>query len=128
MTNTSIYNAFERMWQHISSALNMKADKKFTITTPNETSAIIEDNFGEGPYILEFTENTEEYAVARNVQFDPAASGLSATNLQAAIDEIMRPSGSDYNTFKLRNIAIMDTVPTEMNDGDIVLVYTKSGE
>ena len=45
--------------------------------------------------------------------------------IQAAIDEIMKPSGTDYSTYKLRNIAILDTVPTEMNDGDIALVYIK---
>lgn len=105
-----------------------KADKKFTITTPNEASVIMEEIFGEGPYTFEFTESSQDYAVAADVQFNPSNSDLEATNVQAAIDEIIHPSGTDYSRFKLRNIAIMDTVPTEINDGDIVLVYVKSGE
>lgn len=122
------YNTLKHYNNKIKNLIEDKADKKFTITTPNEASVIMEEIFGEGPYTFEFTESSQDYAVAADVQFNPSNSGLEATNVQAAIDEIIHPSGTDYSRFKLRNIAIMDTVPTEMNDGDIVLVYVKSGE
>lgn len=122
------YNTLKHYNNKIKNLIEDKADKKFTITTPNEASVIMEEIFGKGPYTFEFTESSQDYAVAADVQFNPSNSGLEATNVQAAIDEIIHPSGTDYSRFKLRNIAIMDTVPTEMNDGDIVLVYVKSGE
>ena len=102
-----------------------KADKNDVLTVPNGATSTFGDIFGEGPYSFEFTESTEDNVKAGQIEYDPSSSGLTATNVQAAIDEIMRPSGTDYSTYKLRNIAILDTVPTEMNDGDIALVYVK---
>ena len=102
-----------------------KADKNNVLTVPSGATSTFENNFGEGPYTFEFTESSEDNAKARQIEYDPSSSRLTATNVQAAIDEIMRPSGTDYSTYKLRNIAILDTVPTEMNNGDIALVYIK---
>ena len=102
-----------------------KADKNNVLTINNGATATFEEVFGVGPYTFEFTETPEGEMLARLVSYDPSASGLTATNVQAAIDEIMNPSGTDYTTYKLRNIAILDTVPTEMNEGDIALVYVK---
>lgn len=102
-----------------------KADKNNVLTINNGATATFEEVFGAGPYTFEFTETPEGEILARLVSYDPSASGLTATNVQAAIDEIMNPSGTDYSTYKLRKIAILDTVPTEMNDGDIALVYIK---
>lgn len=105
-----------------------KADKNNVLTINNGAISTFEEIFGEGPYTFEFTQSPEDNAKARQIEYDPSSSGLTATNIQAAIDEIVSPSGTDYTTYKLRNIAIMDTVPTEMNDGDIVLVYVKNEE
>lgn len=102
-----------------------KADKNNVLTINNGATSTFEEIFGEGPYTFEFTQSPEDNAKARQIEYDPSASGLTATNIQAAIDEIVSPSGTDYSTYKLRNIAILDTVPTEMNDGDIALVYVK---
>lgn len=102
-----------------------KADKNNVLTVSNGATSTFGDIFGEGPYTFEFTESTEDNVKAGQIEYDPSSSGLTATNIQAAIDEIMKPSGTDYSTYKLRNIAILDTVPTEMNDGDIALVYIK---
>lgn len=102
-----------------------KADKNNVLTINNGATATFEEVFGVGPYTFEFTETPEGEMLARLVSYDPSAAGLTATNVQAAIDEIMNPSGTDYSTYKLRKVAILDTVPTEMNDGDIALVYIK---
>jgi hypothetical protein len=40
MANTSIFAAFERMWQHVTSALNTKAEKTEIPTTANELNAV----------------------------------------------------------------------------------------
>ena len=102
-----------------------KADKNNVLAVSNGAISTFGDVFGEGPYTFEFTESTEDNVKAGQIEYDPSASGLIATNVQAAIDEIMRPSGTDYSTYKLRNVAILDTIPTEMNNGDIALVYVK---
>ena len=102
-----------------------KANKDDVLAVSNGATSTFGDVFGEGPYTFEFTESTEDNVKARQIEYDPSASDLTATNIQAAIDEIMNPSGTDYSTYKLRKIAILDTVPTEMNDGDIALVYVK---
>lgn len=102
-----------------------KADKNNVLAVPNGATSTFEDVFGEGPYTFEFTESTEDNVKAGQIEYDPSASDLTATNVQAAIDEIMNPSSTDYSTYKLRKIAILDTVPTEMNNGDIALVYIK---
>lgn len=102
-----------------------KADKNNVLMINNGATATFEEVFGTGPYTFEFTETPEGEMLARLVSYDPSASSLTATNVQAAIDEIMNPSGTDYSTYKLRKIAILDTVPTEMNDGDIALVCIK---
>lgn len=102
-----------------------KADKNNVLTISNGATSTFDEVFGEGPYTFEFTESPEDNAKARQIEYDPTASRLTATNVQAAIDEIVNPSGTDYTTYKLRNIAILDTVPTEMNEGDIALVYVK---
>lgn len=102
-----------------------KADKEYVLTVSNGATSTFGDIFGEGPYTFEFTESSEDNVKARQIEYDPSSSGLTAINVQAAIDEITNPSGTDYSTYKLRNIAILDTVPTEMNNGDIALVYVK---
>ena len=109
--------------ERLISQLETKADKNNTILINNGATTTLEEIFGEGPYTIEFTQSPEDNATAGQIAYDNSASGLNATNVQSAIDAITNPSGTDYSTYKLRNIAIVDTVPTEMNEGDIALVY-----
>lgn len=63
----------------------------------------LEDIFGEPPYVIEFTDELEE------------------------LSNITVAAGSDYGTYRLRNVAIVTEVPTVMNDGDIALVISQEG-
>ena len=67
---------------------------------------------------------------ANQILFDDNIANLNVTTVQGAINKMKgapqsAPSGKDYNTYRIRNIAIVDEIPTEMNDGDIALVYVK---
>lgn len=63
----------------------------------------LEDIFGEPPYTIEFTNEIEE------------------------LSNITVAAGTDYGTYRLRNVAIVTEVPTVMNDGDIALVISREG-
>ena len=63
----------------------------------------LKDIFGEPPYTIEVTDELEE------------------------LSNITVAAGSDYGTYRLRNVAILTEVPTQMNDGDIALVMKSGG-
>ena len=67
------------------------------------TTSTLADIFGEPPYTIEFTEETEE------------------------LYNVTVASGNDFDTYRIRNIAVVTEVPTTMNDGDIALVIRKEG-
>lgn len=77
--------------------------KKDIVSVDGGASFTLEDIFGEPPYTIEFTEETEE------------------------LSNITVAAGSDYGTYRLRNVAIVTEVPTQMNDGDIALVINLGG-
>ena len=72
--------------------------KKDAVSIAGGGTFTLEDIFGEPPYIIEVTEEEEE------------------------LSNITVAAGSDYETYRLRNVAILTEVPTVMNDGDIALV------
>ena len=61
------------------------------------------DIFGEPPYTIEVTEEIDE------------------------LSNITVAAGRDYDTYRLRNVAIVTEIPTQMNDGDIALVIKSGG-
>ena len=106
-----------------------KPNKNEVILTSNGASAIFDTvAFGDDEYIIEFTAANENIT-ASDIPYDNSASGLTSTSIQTAFDEILTgaffpaASGTDYSTYRVRNIAILNEVPTKMNDGDIALVY-----
>ena len=77
--------------------------KKDIVSVDGGGSLSLADIFGEPPYTIEFTEETEE------------------------LSNITVAAGSDYGTYRLRNAAIVTEVPTIMNDGDIAFVIKLEG-
>ena len=77
--------------------------KKDIVTINGGGIMSLSDIFGEPPYTIEFTEETDE------------------------LSNITVAAGSDYGTYRLRNVAIVTEVPTVMNDGDIALVIRQGG-
>ena len=75
--------------------------KKDVVSVNGGGNLSIEDIFGEPPYTIEFTDEIEE------------------------LSNITVASGNDYDTYRLRNVAIVTEIPTIMNDGDIALVIHK---
>lgn len=51
------------------------------------------ETLGPGPYIIEFTEEDETSITASNVTYTNTTSGLTATNVQTAIDELAETLG-----------------------------------
>ena len=80
-----------------------KADKKDVIAVEGGGALTLQDIFGEPPYTIEVTDELEE------------------------LSNITVATGADYETYRLRNVAILTEVPTIMNDGDIALVIRKEG-
>lgn len=76
---------------------------KDTVTVDGGGYISLEDIFGEPPYTIEITDELEE------------------------LQNVTVASGSDYSTYRLRNVAIVTEIPTQMNDGDIALVINKGG-
>ena len=77
--------------------------KKDVIAVEGGGALALEDIFGEPPYTIEVTDELEE------------------------LSNITVAAGADYETYRLRNVAILTEVPTIMNDGDIALVIHKEG-
>ena len=72
--------------------------KKDAVSVNGGGSLTLTDIFGEPPYVIEVTEEVEE------------------------LSNITVAAGHDYDTYRLRNVAIVTEIPTVMNDGDIALV------
>lgn len=107
----------------------LREAKKDAVAVDGGAAITLEDIFGEPPYIIEMTPEEDEPRVALEVGYDNSASGLTATNVQAALDEVKSltetaPANTDYSTYRLRNVAILNAMPETMNNGDIALVYS----
>ena len=66
MANTSIFAAFERMWQHISSALSNKAERDEIPTKADDISAV--------SYTAQSLTETEKEQVRKNIGADGYAT------------------------------------------------------
>ena len=104
--------------------------KSDVITVNGGGSLVVGEIFGEAPYVIEANFEEEENLAAYEIEYNGSASGLSATDVQGAIDELkslseVAPNGTDYSTYRIRNIAILSEIPTVMNNGDVALVYKK---
>lgn len=55
------------------------------------------------------------------VHLETEASLITAGTLVAGV---LAATGTDYTTYRIRNIAIVTSVPTSMNNGDVALVVT----
>ena len=53
------------------------------------------------------------------VHLETEASLITAGTLVAGV---LAATGTDYTTYRIRNIAIVTSVPTSMNNGDVALV------
>ena len=77
--------------------------KKDIVSVNGGGTLTLEDIFGEPPYTIEVTDELEE------------------------LQNVTVAAGSDYGTYRLRNVAIVTEIPTTMNDGDIALVISQEG-
>lgn len=59
-----------------------------SITIPGGGSAEVGESLGLGPYTIEFDEEDNESFTASMVGYDNKTSGMKATNVQTAIDEL----------------------------------------
>lgn len=55
------------------------------------------------------------------IYLETSANMITAGTLAA---DVIATVSTDYNSYRLRNIAILTEVPTNMNEGDIALVVT----
>ena len=101
---TKTYTQLPFQDESVYRALSGKAEADAVISVDGgATVSTLSDIFGEPPYSIEFTDELEE------------------------LSNITVAAGNDYGTYRLRNVAIVTEVPTQMNDGDIALVI-KVGE
>lgn len=101
---------------------------KSLITVDGGATLNLKDVFGEPPYTIEATPEDDENIAALEITYDGSASGLSAVDVQGAIDELkslteVARTNIDYATYRIRNVALLSAVPETMNNGDIALVY-----
>lgn len=121
--NTELNAKFDEMSDSITSL------DENTIAINGGATATVADIFGVAPYVIEFTNDEDTIPVASNeIEYNNGASGLKSKDVQGAIDELKElvttaVSGTDYGTFRMRNVAILSELPKTMNDGDIVLIY-----
>ena len=123
MANQSIYNAFERMWQHIVNALSDKANKSTvdTLQTEVDTKASSSD-------LVSHTSNTSNPHGVTAAQVGAAASNhnQAASTITAgtfAGQVVANGSGQTPATSLLRNSKLVsaDTNPTV--NGEICWTY-----
>lgn len=95
------YYTKEENETYVSNAISEATED--VISVDGGGSLTLEDIFGEPPYTIEVTDEIEELY---NVVVAP---------------------GTDYSTYRLRNVAIVTEIPTQMNDGDIALVIRREG-
>lgn len=100
-------------------------------------AASMGDTLGTGPYTIEFTEEDDDELSAEHMNYDNSTSGLLATTVQGAIDEVhtaVQPIakggtgvsdmiGNDYTANRPRGIILQNTEPDSVPNGCIVGVY-----
>lgn len=101
-------------------------------------TAQMDDSLGNGPYTIVITEEADSEDVAADeIAYNPETTGLTAKNVQDAVDELatkVHPiskggtgvstmTGTDYTTNRPRGIILQETEPDSVPNGCIVGVY-----
>lgn len=76
------------------------------VTVPGSGSIDMPETLGEGPYVIEFTDEDDPPISGSEVTYANTTSGLTATNAQDAIDELSGKFSSSVNSFKGRTGAV----------------------
>ena len=88
--------------QKIQARANIGAASTNVITIDGGATTFLSDVFGEAPYTIEFTADTEN-VTASNIEYDGKNSGINASNVQEAIDilvdeKVTRPTIAGLTT------------------------------
>ena len=67
---------------------NEKQDKATAVTVPGSGTMQMSESIGTGPYTIEFDEEADEAFPASLVDYNNTTSGMAATTVQAAVDEL----------------------------------------
>ena len=67
---------------------NEKQDKATAVTVPGSGTMQMSESIGPGPYTIEFDEEADEAFPASLVDYNNTTSGMAATTVQAAVDEL----------------------------------------
>lgn len=74
-----------------------KQDSADAVTVPGGGTMQMGESLGDGPYTIEVTEDGEGGGLsAEQVGYSNTGSGLEATNVQEAIDELAKKGGGEY--------------------------------
>ena len=93
MATTEGYNG-AYTGQQIDAAIGKIND---AVTVPGGGTMQMGESLGDGPYTIEVTEDGEGGALtAEQVGYSNTGSGLEATNVQEAIDELAKKGGGEY--------------------------------
>lgn len=90
------------------------------VTAPGGATMNIEEIFGKGPYEIKFTPDEEPDVSASMIGYDNEASGLSATDMQGALDEVSESVNELQSALRY---VILDDVET----GDKYLLLVQNG-
>lgn len=93
MANVSIYNAFSRFWEHIITKLNKKEDKHIKLTQAEYDVLSNEEKNNGKMYLIT---DANEVGEAGQISYDNTSSGLSATTVQSAVDELNSTKVGEY--------------------------------
>ena len=67
---------------------NEKQDKATAVTVPGSGTMQMSESIGTGPYTIEFDEEADEAFPASLVNYNNTTTGMAATTVQAAVDEL----------------------------------------
>ena len=92
MATTEGYNG-AYTGQQIDAAIGKIND---AVTVPGGGTMQMGESLGAGPYTIEVTEDEDSDLSAEQVGYSNTGSGLEATNVQEAIDELAGKGGGEY--------------------------------
>lgn len=92
MATTEVYNG-AYTGQQIDAAIGKIND---AVTVPGGGTMQMGESLGAGPYTIEVTEDEDSDLSAEQVGYSNMGSGLEATNVQEAIDELAGNGGGEY--------------------------------
>lgn len=90
------------------------------VSAPGGASMSMADIFGEGPYRIEFTPDEDPDVSADMIGYNNEGSGLSATNMQEALDEVSQSVGE-------LQAALRYVILEDVDTGEKYLLVIQSG-